>query len=239
MTKNTADLHWVYVADKNMIPRNEGKKIHWGDKQIALFNLGDEFLAVDNRCPHKQGPLSDGIVAGSSVYCPLHNWKIDLRSGCALAGGEGKTKSYPTKIEGDRVYLGFETIEREIPMKEVMAILRPNKWLETKQKLTDAGIFTLTQRRVYGRGKQKGLLYMRSKSEGADSASGVQFIPKRMVIIVVPETQVDVVVNALTQANQTGGIGDGKIFVSAVEEVIQIRTGSQETRIKQFKEASV
>lgn len=226
------NLHWVYVADKDMVPRNEGKKIHWGDKQIALFNLGSEFLAVDNHCPHKQGPLADGIVAGQAIYCPLHNWKIDLRSGCALAGGEGKIKPYPVKLEGDKVYIGFETVERKIPMKEVMAILRPNKWAETKQKLTDAGIFTFTQRRVYGHGKQRGLLYMRS-------GSGVQFIPKRLAIIIVPESQVKTVINVLIEVNQTGGIGDGKIFVSPMEDVIQVRTGSQETRVKEFKEVQV
>jgi|GEM_PF-80073 len=236
MSELNKDIHWVSVAEKKLIPKNEGRKVIWGERQIAIFNLGDEFLAVDNRCPHKQGPLADGITAGKAVYCPLHNWKIDLTTGCALAGGEGKVKSYPVRVEGEKILLGFETTEKQIPMKEVMAILRPSKWNETKQKLTEAGILAFTQRRVYGHGKQKGLLYWSPKKSAGNSESGIQFIPKRLVIIVVPETQVSLVVNALVQANQTGAIGDGKIFVSPVEEVIMVRTGMNENRVKQIEE---
>lgn len=230
-----SNLHWAYVADRNLIPRNEGKKIVWGDRQIALFNLGEEFLAVDARCPHKQGPLADGIVAGKAVFCPLHNWKIDLISGCALAGGQGRTASYPVKLEGDQVFIGFETVEKRLPMKEVMAILRPSKWAETKRRLTAAGIFAFTQRRVDGHGRQRGLLQWTGPN-GTGTDAAVQFIPKRLVIIIVPEMQVPAAVNALIEANQTGSIGDGKIFVSPIEEVIQVRTGRQETRIKKFKD---
>jgi nitrite reductase/ring-hydroxylating ferredoxin subunit len=61
-----------------------------GDRELAIFNLGpstevgaaDRFLAVDNQCPHKAGPLADGIVTGTSVVCPLHTWKINLVDGC-------------------------------------------------------------------------------------------------------------------------------------------------------------
>ena len=52
-----------------------------GNREIAIFNLGDRFLAVDNRCPHKGGPLADGIVSGTTVVCPLHAWKMSLETG--------------------------------------------------------------------------------------------------------------------------------------------------------------
>src|SRR5688572_10717566 len=152
MNESNKEIHWVYVADKNLIPKNEGRKVIWGDRQIAIFNLGTEYLAVDNRCPHKQGPLADGITSGAAVYCPLHNLKIDLRSGCAVAGGDGNVKTYPVRLEDEKIYLGFQTKEKEISMKEVMAIIRPSKWLETKRKLTEAGILAFTQRRVSGHG---------------------------------------------------------------------------------------
>jgi nitrite reductase (NADH) small subunit len=231
MTQDAA-LHWVPVAHRADVPKNEGRRIRWGEHRIALFNLGDEFRAVEDRCPHKQGPLSDGIVAGRTVFCPLHNWNIDLASGCALSGGEGKVKTYPVRLEGEKVFLGFETREKNIPMKEVMAILRPGAWKETKRRLAEAGIYTLTERRVYGRGKQKGLIYLKAKKEG-EPPGGVTFIPKRLVIIVLPETQAPTAVEAIIAANRTGAMGDGKIFVSPVDEVIHIRSGRREDQQKE------
>lgn len=74
---------------------------------MALFNVGEGYRAVGNHCPHKQGPLSDGIVAGQSVFCPLHSLKIDLRSGCAPAGS-GCVKVYPVRVVGDRVFVAFQ-----------------------------------------------------------------------------------------------------------------------------------
>ncbi len=99
---------WYPVADTNSIPLKEGKRITWENYDIALFNLGDEYLAVDNHCPHKNGPLADGIVAGKNVFCPLHNWKIDLKTGCALSGGKGQVKTYPVKIINAYLYIAFE-----------------------------------------------------------------------------------------------------------------------------------
>ncbi|MBK8870656.1 MAG: P-II family nitrogen regulator [Elusimicrobia bacterium] len=119
-------------------------------------------------------------------------------------------------------------------MKEVMAILRPSQWGRTKQKLTEAGILAFTQRRVFGRGKQRGLQYWVAKKKTDRSEMGISFIPKRIVILVLPESQVNTAVNALIEANQTGAIGDGKIFVSPVEEVIQVRTGLNENRVKEM-----
>ncbi len=234
MRDEDREHHWVHVAEKSLIPKNEGRKVHWGDRQIAIFHLVDGFFAVDNRCPHRQGPLADGITAGGAVFCPLHNLKIDLASGCAQAGGEGKVRTYPVRLEGEDIYLGFEITETRIPMKEVMAIIRPSQWGRTKLKLADAGILAFTQLRVYGHGKQGGLKYWNAKKRADRLDTGISFIPKRLVIIVVPETQVRPAVNALIEANQTGAIGDGKIFVSPVEEVIQVRTGRNENRVKEM-----
>jgi nitrite reductase (NADH) small subunit len=102
---------WIPVTDAGSIPLREGRRVLRGDKEIALFNLGDRYLAVDNRCPHKSGPLADGIVSGASVFCPLHNWKISLESGCALAGGEGRVKSYPVRVIGTKIWVAFEGAE--------------------------------------------------------------------------------------------------------------------------------
>ena len=84
------------------IPPREGRALVVHGREIAVFNLGDRFLAVDNRCPHKAGPLSDGIVSGGAVVCPLHAWKIDLETGTVVrpAGEAACVRSYPTRRDG-------------------------------------------------------------------------------------------------------------------------------------------
>ncbi len=99
---------WYLVASQDTIPVKEGRRVYYGEHEIALFNLGGEYRALDGRCPHKGGPLGDGIVAGKAVFCPLHNWKISMENGCALSGGEGRVKVYPVKVMENRVYVAFE-----------------------------------------------------------------------------------------------------------------------------------
>lgn len=66
------------------------------------------YRAIENRCPHKDGPLADGIVAGKNVFCPLHNWKISLENGCALSGGTGQVKTFPVKVTDNEIYVALE-----------------------------------------------------------------------------------------------------------------------------------
>lgn len=73
---------------------------------VAVFrNDQNEVFALLDRCPHKGGPLSQGIVFGTSVACPLHNWTIDLQGGCAKAPDEGCTPKFRVRIQGDDVQL--------------------------------------------------------------------------------------------------------------------------------------
>ncbi len=77
-----------------------------GSEPIAVFrNATDEVFAVADRCPHKGGPLSQGIVFGNKVACPLHNWTIDLKTGCADAPDEGCTRAFGTKVVDGLVYV--------------------------------------------------------------------------------------------------------------------------------------
>ena len=74
--------------------------------EVAVFrNSEDSVFALLDRCPHKGGPLSQGIVHGVSVACPLHNWNIGLADGCAKAPDEGCTPKFVVKVEGGAVYL--------------------------------------------------------------------------------------------------------------------------------------
>ena len=88
------------------IPRLGSRIVKTDTMNIAIFRTGDDrVFALRDACPHKQGPLSQGIVHGTTVTCPLHNWKIDLASGEALGPDEGCTNVFETKLEDDIVYI--------------------------------------------------------------------------------------------------------------------------------------
>jgi nitrite reductase (NADH) small subunit len=103
----SANKEWVRIAYCEDIPLREGRAVLVGDREIAVFNLGDRFLAVDNRCPHRGGPLADGIVSGSSVVCPLHGWKIDLQQGNVQRPAETPAcvKTFATRVEAGTLLL--------------------------------------------------------------------------------------------------------------------------------------
>lgn len=116
-------------------------------------------------------------------------------------------------------------------MKEVLAVIRMNKMNETKRALADAGISSLTARKVIGRGKGKvDYLLLQGAQEGYDEAinqlgPGPKLIPKRMLTIVVPDDKADLVVRTIIRVNKTGSPGDGKIFVAPVTDAVRVRTG--------------
>jgi nitrite reductase (NADH) small subunit len=99
---------WTEVINLEEIPRLGTRVLRTDTMDIALFRTSvDEVFALKDSCPHKGGPLSQGIVHGNTVTCPLHNWKIDLNSGEALAPDEGCSHRFPVKIENGKVYLAL------------------------------------------------------------------------------------------------------------------------------------
>ena len=97
---------WIEITQLDEIPVLGSRIVKTGSMDIAIFRTSDDrVFAVKDACPHKQGPLSQGIVHGTSVTCPLHNWKIDLASGEALGADEGCTNVYETKVEDNIIYL--------------------------------------------------------------------------------------------------------------------------------------
>ena len=101
--------NWTEVVTLDGIPSMGSRVVETGDIQIAVFRTADDqVFAIRNACPHKGGPLSEGIVHGTSVTCPLHNWKIDLASGEALGPDEGCTNVFPAKVEDGKVYLSLD-----------------------------------------------------------------------------------------------------------------------------------
>jgi nitrite reductase (NADH) small subunit len=91
---------WIRIAAAADLPPREGRAVAIGETEIAVFNLGDRFFATDNRCPHKGGPLCDGIVSGYAVVCPLHAWKVNLDTGGVErpAAANACVRTYDTRL---------------------------------------------------------------------------------------------------------------------------------------------
>jgi len=111
----TESKRWTRIAYCNAIPLREGRAVKVGHREIAIFNLGDRFLAVDNRCPHKGGPLADGIVSGASVVCPLHAWKISLETGegANSASASSFVATIRTRVEHGFIFLELSDDSRQ------------------------------------------------------------------------------------------------------------------------------
>jgi nitrite reductase (NADH) small subunit len=100
-------LSWTFVCKLQDIPVLGARRVQRAQgMDVALFrNEADEVFALLDRCPHKGGPLSQGIVTEHGVACPLHNWTIDLRTGQAAAPDEGQAPVFQVQREGDAVLL--------------------------------------------------------------------------------------------------------------------------------------
>ena len=97
---------WIEIGALNDIPRLGSRVVRTASGDIAVFrSADDDVFALDDRCPHKGGPLSQGIVHNRRVTCPLHNFVIELESGRAVAPDEGCTHSHPAKVENGIVWL--------------------------------------------------------------------------------------------------------------------------------------
>ena len=99
---------WIKVGTLSDIPRLGARTVDTHQGQVAVFRTNeDEVFALFNKCPHKGGPLSEGIVSGKVVVCPLHNWTIDLVSGEATAPDEGCTRPVAARLVEGEIYLSL------------------------------------------------------------------------------------------------------------------------------------
>lgn len=96
MTDTTTE---VMVGPVDEIPLGEGRTFAVGDERVAVFRTrSGQLFAVQAECPHKRGPLADGLLGGTTLICPLHSWKFDLRSGDALMGDCG-LRTYGVRVD--------------------------------------------------------------------------------------------------------------------------------------------
>ncbi len=97
---------WIDIGALEDIPRQGARLVKTPIGCVALFRTtADEVYALDDKCPHKGGPLSQGIVHGAAVTCPLHNWVISLETGHALGADEGQVRTFPVCVKAGRILL--------------------------------------------------------------------------------------------------------------------------------------
>lgn len=97
---------WIDIAALEDVPQRGARVVKTVHGCVAVFRTAaDEVFALDNACPHKQGPLAEGIVHGAKVTCPLHNWVISLETGEVLGADEGQVATYPARVEEARILL--------------------------------------------------------------------------------------------------------------------------------------
>jgi nitrite reductase (NADH) small subunit len=90
----------IAIGSLDDIPREGSRVVYAGTIEIAVFRTAtDEVFAIDNRCPHRGGPLSEGIVHGAFVTCPLHNWVISLQTGKAQGADKGCVRTIPVSVD--------------------------------------------------------------------------------------------------------------------------------------------
>ncbi len=96
-------LGFIKVIKKSELSLGEGRTINIKGKDIAIFNVGGNFFAIDNSCAHMGGSLGEGFLMGRIVSCPLHGWQFNVTTGKSTSMSNIQVKKYNTKIEGENV----------------------------------------------------------------------------------------------------------------------------------------
>jgi nitrite reductase (NADH) small subunit len=105
------DQIWTDIGALESIPRRGARVVRTPNGCIAVFRtLDDKAFALEDRCPHKGGPLSQGIVHGINVTCPLHNWVLSLETGAAQGADVGSALVFPLRIEGGRLLIDLSPL---------------------------------------------------------------------------------------------------------------------------------
>ncbi len=106
-------MNWIDIGALSDIPPQGARVVKTADGCVAVFRTAeDSVFAIDDSCPHKGGPLSEGIVHGKSVTCPLHAWVFSLETGMAQGADEGAVQSYPARVESGRILLDASRLAR-------------------------------------------------------------------------------------------------------------------------------
>lgn len=97
---------WLHIGETADFPAEMGKTVRVQGSEIAVFRLASGAIkAIENRCPHKNGVLAEGIVSGEYVFCPMHDRKIDLASGLVQLPDTGCVRTFEVAVRGEQVYV--------------------------------------------------------------------------------------------------------------------------------------
>jgi nitrite reductase (NADH) small subunit len=129
-----SEKRWLRAARCDEIPRREGRALEIAGRKIAIFNLPEGFLAVANACPHRGGPLADGLVSGTVVVCPLHAKKIDLVSGQMIGEPAACVQTFPVEVHDGIVCVEMppRTGAADHPGPACEHRDRPLRWVQRK-----------------------------------------------------------------------------------------------------------
>jgi nitrite reductase (NADH) small subunit len=101
-------MQWFDIGAIEDIPPRGARCVNTPQGRIGVFRTHDDrIFAIEDHCPHSGGPLSQGIVHGAAVACPLHSWTISLETGMALGADEGSVKTVPVRVENGRIALAL------------------------------------------------------------------------------------------------------------------------------------
>ena len=107
-------MQWIQVAPAETIPPGAAREVRIGDLSIAVFNTGDRFLAIENRCPHSGDPLAGGMVVDTTVTCELHHWRICLETGLVVKPcieGTPQVRTFPVEVRDGVVTIGADAVQ--------------------------------------------------------------------------------------------------------------------------------
>ncbi|WP_128255547.1 nitrite reductase small subunit NirD [Falsirhodobacter deserti] len=106
-------MSFVDIGSLSDIPRQGARLVRTHLGCVAVFRTAtDQVFALEDRCPHKGGPLSEGIVHGDRVTCPLHNWVFDMNTGAAEGADEGVVRTFAVRVEQGRVLIDASLLSR-------------------------------------------------------------------------------------------------------------------------------
>lgn len=102
---------WTDIGALDLIPRRGARVVRLSQACLAVFRTADDrAFALEDRCPHRGGPLSQGIVHGTSVACPLHGWVVSLATGEAEGADEGRARTFPLRVEAGRILVDISQL---------------------------------------------------------------------------------------------------------------------------------
>ena len=104
-------MNWVEIGKLSDIPLRGARCVKTPQGKVAVFRTAEnEVFAIEDHCPHRGGPISQGIVHGKAVTCPLHNWVISLETGLALGADEGVVRTIPVRVEEESLFIALESL---------------------------------------------------------------------------------------------------------------------------------